>query len=51
MVDINELARIGNDQFARLEEAAEFSVTSTTVTQGQEWPAAQYSGAMGVPNG
>src|SRR5699024_12570280 len=51
MVDINELARIGNDQFARLEEAAEFSVTSTTVTQGQQWPAAQYSGVMGVPNG
>lgn len=51
MVDINELARIGNDQFARLEEVAEFSVTSTTVTAGQEWPTAQYSGAMGVPNG
>lgn len=51
MVDINQLATIGNDQFARLEEAAEFSVTSGTVTAGQEWPAAQYSGAMGVPNG
>lgn len=51
MVDINELARIGNDQFARLEEVAEFSVTSATVTAGQEWPTAQYSGAMGVPNG
>src|SRR5690625_3880758 len=51
MVDINELARIGNDQFARLDEVDEFSVTSTTVTQGQEWPAAQYSGNMGVPNG
>lgn len=51
MVDINELARIGNDQFARLDEVAEFSVTSNTVTPNQEWPAAQYSGDMGVPNG
>lgn len=51
MVDINELARIGNDKFARLEEAVEFTVTSDTVTHGQEWPIAQYSGAMGVPNG
>lgn len=51
MVDINELARIGNDQFARLEDVPEFTVTSNTVTQGQEWPQAQYSGAMGIPNG
>lgn len=51
MVDINELARIGNDQFARLDDVPEFTVTSNTVTQGQEWPQAQYSGAMGIPNG
>lgn len=51
MVDIDELARIGNDKFARLEEAVEFSVTSNTVTHGEEWPLAQYSGAMGVPGG
>lgn len=51
MVDINDLARQGNDQFARLDDVAEFTVTSNTVQQGQEWPTAQYSGAMGVPNG
>ncbi|MET9793804.1 YbhB/YbcL family Raf kinase inhibitor-like protein [Streptomyces canus] len=40
-----------NDPFARLPEAAAFSVTSTTVTDGAAWPAAQYSGAFGVPGG
>ena len=51
MVDIQELARIGNDQFARLEEVPEFTVASNTLSHGQEWPLAQYSGAMGVPGG
>lgn len=51
MVDINELAQIGNDQFARLDDVPEFTVTSHTVTHGQQWPQAQYSGAMGVPGG
>ncbi len=51
MVDIQELERIGNDQFARLDEVPDFSLTSNTVTPGQEWPLAQYSGAMGVPGG
>lgn len=51
MVDINELARSGNDQFARLDEVAQFTVTSDTVQQGQQWPIAQYSGAMGVDGG
>ena len=36
---------------ARLEEVPTFSVTSNTVTHGQQWPQAQYSGAMGVPGG
>ena len=51
MVDIKELARIGNDQFARLEEVPDFTVTSNTVNHGQQWPTAQYSGLMGVPGG
>ena len=51
MVDINELTRIGNDQFARLEEVPDFTVVSNTVQHGQEWPIEQYSGAMGVPGG
>ncbi|MBL0885155.1 YbhB/YbcL family Raf kinase inhibitor-like protein [Myceligenerans indicum] len=41
----------GNDPFARLPEAAAFTVTSTTVTDGDAWPEAQYSGAFGVPAG
>ena len=49
MVDIKELARIGNDQFARLEEVPDFTVTSNTVNHGQQWPTAQYSGLMGFP--
>lgn len=40
-----------NDPFARLPEAATFTVTSTTVTDGAAWPAEQYSGALGVPGG
>ena len=40
-----------NDPFARLPEAAVFTVTSTTVTDGAAWPAEQYSGIFGVPGG
>ncbi|MBE1495565.1 Raf kinase inhibitor-like YbhB/YbcL family protein [Amycolatopsis lexingtonensis] len=38
-----------NDPFARLPEAAAFSVTSTTVADGGAWPRAQFS--SGVPGG
>ncbi|NBH02220.1 YbhB/YbcL family Raf kinase inhibitor-like protein [Amycolatopsis sp. SID8362] len=38
-----------NDPFARLPEAAAFSVTSTTVADGAAWPRAQFS--SGVPGG
>jgi Raf kinase inhibitor-like YbhB/YbcL family protein len=41
----------GNDPFARLPEAATFTVTSTTVTDGAPFPAEQMSGAFGVPGG
>ncbi|MGO1183220.1 MAG: YbhB/YbcL family Raf kinase inhibitor-like protein [Micrococcaceae bacterium] len=41
----------GNDPYARLETVPEFTVTSTTVSDGGAWPAAQYSGAFGVPGG
>jgi len=41
----------GNDPFARLPEAASFTVTSTTVDDGAEFGKAQYSGAFGVPGG
>lgn len=37
----------GNDPFARLKDVPEFTVTSTTVQHGQEWPAAQYSEGSG----
>ncbi len=40
-----------NDPFARLPEAASFTVTSTTVTDGAPWPPEQYSGIFGVPGG
>ncbi|MEU4659174.1 YbhB/YbcL family Raf kinase inhibitor-like protein [Streptomyces sp. NPDC023723] len=40
-----------NDPFARLPEAAPFTVTSTTVTDGAAWPLDQYSGISGVPGG
>ncbi|WP_439380969.1 YbhB/YbcL family Raf kinase inhibitor-like protein [Amycolatopsis lexingtonensis] len=38
-----------NDPFARLPEAAAFSVTSTTVADGAAWPRPQFS--SGVPGG
>jgi Raf kinase inhibitor-like YbhB/YbcL family protein len=41
----------GNDPFARLPEAATFTVTSTTVADGAAWPTEQYSGLFGVPGG
>ncbi|QFZ73306.1 YbhB/YbcL family Raf kinase inhibitor-like protein [Streptomyces fagopyri] len=40
-----------NDHFARLPEAATFTVTSTTVTDGAAWPVEQFSGIFGVPGG
>ncbi|WP_327187275.1 YbhB/YbcL family Raf kinase inhibitor-like protein [Streptomyces sp. NBC_01334] len=39
------------DPFARLPEAASFSVASTTVTDGAAWSIEQYSGLSGVPGG
>lgn len=38
-----------NDPFARLPEAASFTVTSATVEDGASWPSAQWS--SGVPGG
>lgn len=38
-----------NDPFARLPEAATFTVTSATVADGAAWAAEQFSGAFGVP--
>ena len=40
-----------NDPFARLPEAASFTVTSTTVTDGTAWSPEQFSGIFGVPGG
>ncbi|MFI7410197.1 YbhB/YbcL family Raf kinase inhibitor-like protein [Streptomyces sp. NPDC049627] len=40
-----------NDPFARLPKAASFAVTSATVTDGDSWPAEQFSGIFGVPGG
>ncbi|MFF8538625.1 YbhB/YbcL family Raf kinase inhibitor-like protein [Streptomyces sp. SAS_267] len=40
-----------NDPFARLPQAASFTVTSTTVTDGAPWPPEQFSGIFGVPGG
>ncbi|OON76456.1 YbhB/YbcL family Raf kinase inhibitor-like protein [Streptomyces tsukubensis] len=40
-----------NDPFARLPEAASFTVTSTTVTDGAAWSPEQLSGIFGVPGG
>jgi muconolactone delta-isomerase len=42
---------IANDPFARLPEVPRFTVTSTTVSDGDAWPAAQMSGLFGVPGG
>jgi Raf kinase inhibitor-like YbhB/YbcL family protein len=41
----------GNDPFAGLPPAASFSVTSTTVNDGEAFAPAQMSGAFGVPGG
>ena len=41
----------GNDPFARLPEAATFTVTSSTVDDGAAFAPEQYSGAFGVPGG
>ncbi len=41
----------GNNPFARLPEAATFTVTSTTVTDGAALATPQYSGVFGVPGG
>ncbi|AGZ41317.1 YbhB/YbcL family Raf kinase inhibitor-like protein [Actinoplanes friuliensis] len=40
-----------NDPFARLPEAASFTVTSSTITDGGVLPAEQMSGLFGVPGG
>jgi Raf kinase inhibitor-like YbhB/YbcL family protein len=40
-----------NDPFARLPKAATFTITSTTVTDGASFGAAQMSGIFGVPGG
>ncbi|MET9048082.1 MULTISPECIES: YbhB/YbcL family Raf kinase inhibitor-like protein [unclassified Streptomyces] len=40
-----------NDPFARLPEAASFTVTSTTVADGAAWSPEQFSGIFGVPGG
>src|SRR5918999_1085848 len=44
-------AMSANDPFARLPEAASFTVTSTTVTDGTAWSPEQFSGIFGVPGG
>ncbi|HLU28628.1 MAG TPA: YbhB/YbcL family Raf kinase inhibitor-like protein [Glycomyces sp.] len=41
----------GNNPFARLPEAATFTLTSKTITDGAPWPAEQHSGALGIPGG
>src|SRR3954464_9972267 len=40
-----------NNPFAGLPEVPSFTLTSTTVADGDPWPAAQFSGAFGVPGG
>jgi Raf kinase inhibitor-like YbhB/YbcL family protein len=40
-----------NDPFARLPEVPAFTVTSTTVADGDAWAAEQMSGIFGVPGG
>ncbi|WGH85636.1 YbhB/YbcL family Raf kinase inhibitor-like protein [Auritidibacter ignavus] len=48
---INALNETGNDPFARLDDAVAFTVTSTSVTDGEQFPLKHYSGAMGVDGG
>lgn len=48
---VAQLDAIGNDPFARLPEVPSFTVTSSTVKDGGQWPTPQYSGIMGVPGG
>lgn len=40
-----------NDPFARLPQVPTFTLTSTDVVDGEEFPRAQYSAAFGVPGG
>ncbi len=40
-----------NDPFSRLPEVASFTVTSTTIADGQAFAPAQMSGIFGVPGG
>ncbi|MFF5563398.1 YbhB/YbcL family Raf kinase inhibitor-like protein [Streptomyces sp. NPDC012623] len=40
-----------NDPFARLPEAATFTVVSTTISDGAAWSPEQLSGISGVPGG
>jgi hypothetical protein len=40
-----------NDPFARLPEVPSFTVTSTSVADGQPLPPAQLSGMFGIPGG
>jgi len=42
---------MSNDPFARLPQVPAFTVTSTTVRDGEVLPAAQMSGLFGVPGG
>jgi len=42
---------MSNDPFARLPQVPAFTVTSTTVRNGEVLPAAQMSGLFGVPGG
>lgn len=41
----------GNDPFDRIPPTEGFTVTSSTVKDGEPWAAPQYSGAFGVPGG
>lgn len=51
MADMKKLNEIGNDPFARMPEVPEFTITSNTVTDGAEWPAAQYSAGSAKDGG